>query len=319
MSNEPLVTIGIPNYNYAHYITGTLNSVISQTYQNLELIIIDDLSTDNSIDVIVNWINEYKGTIKIYFIKNTANKGLTGVCNHVLKNSKGKYFQTLDADDILLPDKIERQVRAMEQEKNVALVYSNIGVIDETGNIISDDYLGRIGFNKNEMPHGNIFEKLFDFNFIPLPSVLVNTELARGVGGFDETLQVQDYYLWLKLAEQKYETIFLPGNTALYREHAKSMSQNALTNPRSADCVLKIKYDYYKRSNIRIQEIIRKNIGPIAAYLYQYNYPTAKKWLTKNFFLNPGFKSFVYFVAIHSGISHKVFTKIKSKTGFGHL
>jgi glycosyltransferase involved in cell wall biosynthesis len=313
-----MVTIGIPNYNYAHYIIAALNSVIAQTYQNLELIIVDDVSTDDSIEIIERWINEYKGSVKINFIKNSVNQGLAKVCNQILANAHGKYFQTLDADDIILPGKIEQQVNAMELSKNAAFIYSNIGVIDEKGNLVSDDYLERIGYDKSNMPHGNIFEKLFDFNFIPLPSVLVNTEFTRTVGGFDETLQVQDYYLWLKLAEN-YQTIYLPGNTALYREHNKSMSRNSLTNPRSVDSVLSIKFDYYKNSNKNIQNKIRKNMAPYAVYLYQFNYPTAKKWLSKNFMLNPGLKSFIYYASIQLGISHSLFSSIKSKVrSFNH-
>ena len=76
MENTPLVSVGIPNYNYSHYIIAALNSVINQTYQYIELIIIDDLSTDNSIDVIEDWIINYNGPVKINFIKNNKNGGL---------------------------------------------------------------------------------------------------------------------------------------------------------------------------------------------------------------------------------------------------
>ena len=312
MENTPLVSVGIPNYNYSHYIIAALNSVINQTYQYIELIIIDDLSTDNSIGIIEDWIKNYNGPIKINFIKNSKNGGLTKVCNQILQNANGKYFQTLDADDLLLPLKIEKQVKLMEASGNTALIYSNIGVIDEAGNMISHDYLARIGYDENEMPQGNIFEKLFDFNFIPLPSVLVNTDYARKAGGFDESLQVQDYYLWLKLSEQ-FETIYLAENTALYRTHATSMSNSSLTNPRSVDSLLNIKFRYYKKSNKNIRRIIRKNIRFSSVYLYRFNYPSAKEWLKRNFLLNPGFKSMVYYVAIKLGIGYSFFDKIKSK------
>lgn len=310
MDNLPLVTIGIPNYNYSHYIIETLNSVINQTYQYIELIIVDDLSTDNSIEIIEDWIKKYNGPIKVSFIKNLKNGGLTKVCNQILKNAHGKYFQTLDADDILLPGKIEKQVALLEASKNASFVYSNIGVIDESGNIIDNNYLGRIEYDKDNMPEGNIFEKLFDFNFIPLPSVLINTENAKAVGGFDETLQVQDYYLWLKLSEE-FKVIYLTGNTALYREHAVSMSNSSLTNPKSADSVLEIKYRYYKKCNDRIKRVIRKNIYYSSAYLYRSNYSSANKWLKRNLLLNPGFVSAVYYAANKLGISCLFLDKIK--------
>ncbi|MFZ4770696.1 MAG: glycosyltransferase family 2 protein [Ferruginibacter sp.] len=301
MQHGPLVTIGVPNYNYSHYVLDTLNSIILQSYLNIELIIVDDLSTDDSVTVIENWINEYSGSVKIKFIKNTLNLGLTKVCNIILQNANGKYFQTLDADDLLSPEKIARQVAIFETANNAALIYSNVSIIDDRGGMIHADYLGRLGYNNQKMPQGKIFDSLIEFNFIPLPSVLVNTKLAANAGGFDETLQVQDYYLWLKLSE-KYEVIYLPEITAFYREHSTSMSNSSATNPKSTDSVLDIKYSYYKQSGQNVRQQIRKDIFFSAAYLYRSNYPLANKWLKRNLLLNPGPVSIVYFVANKLGI-----------------
>lgn len=312
MDYIPLVSIGVPNYNYSYYITGALDSIISQNYQYIELIIVDDCSTDNSVAVIEEWIRKYRGPFKINFIKNTINQGLAQVCNQILHHAKGKYFQTLDADDLLLSGKIEKQVGLMEGAKNTAFIYSNIGVIDENGNMLNPDYLGRIGYNRDEMPQGNIFEQLFDFNFIPLPSVLINTAYAKNAGGFDSTLQVQDYYLWLKLSEQ-YETIYLAENTALYRVHSGSMSNSSLSNPKSYDSILNIKFRYYKSGSEHIKKIIRKDVHSFATYFYRSNYHTARQWLKKDVLLNPGLKSIVYYVAINLGIPFGLFERVKSK------
>ncbi|MEO6719117.1 MAG: glycosyltransferase family 2 protein [Ferruginibacter sp.] len=314
MDDSPLVSIGIPNYNYANYILIALNSVVTQTYKNIELIIIDDLSTDNSIAVIENWISAYNGEMQIHFIKNRQNLGLTKVCNLVLDKCQGKYFQILDADDMLLPEKIAMQVDLLEHENNVAFIYSNISVIDKEGAIIHPDYLGRIGYDKTKMPGGNIYAQLFDFNFIPLPSVLINTQYAKQAGGFDENLQVQDYYLWLKLSEQ-YNTVYMPGITAAYRVHESSMSNSSLTNPKSVDSVLNIKYRYYKRSDAAIRKKIRKDIYFSTAYLYEFNYPSAKHWLKINFLLNPSVKTLGYFVAKTVGVPFSFFKKLKLKFG----
>lgn len=312
MQHSPLVTVGVPNYNYSHYVLNALNSIISQTYQHLEVIIVDDHSSDNSITVIEDWMKKYNGPAKINFIKNSHTGGLTRVCNQILQNATGKYFQTLDADDMLMPYKIEKQVQLLNSSEDIGFVYSNIGVMDESGNIINPDYLKRIGYNKDEMPEGNIFEKLFDFNFVPLPSVLVNTAHARIVGGFDETLQVQDYYLWLRLSE-KFQVKYLSENTALYRVHSTSMSNSTTTNPRSVDSVLNIKFRYYKTANQRIKKIIRKNIFNSVPYLYKYSYPSTKTWIRRNLILNPGIKSLGYYFAIFTGIPYSFFDFIKSK------
>lgn len=307
---QPLVSIGIPNYNYSHYIVYTLNSVAFQTYQSIELIIIDDHSTDNSIKVIDEWIEKYKGSMTIKFIKNNTNNGLTKVCNQILNAANGKYFQPLDADDLILPDKIAKEVALMEGSKSAALIYSNIGIIDEKGNEVFDDYLNKIGYDKNRMPHGNIFAKLFDFNFVPLPSVLIRTESAKFIGGFDESLRVQDYYLWLKLSE-KFDVLFLNEKTALYREHPSSMSGSALTNPGYTESVLYLKYSYYRNSSKDIQKKIAKNIEDSSIYLYTMAYPYTGKWLKRNLLINPGFKSAIYFAAIVLRIPYSFFRRLK--------
>ena len=314
--NASLVSIGIPNYNYAHYIENALNSIANQTYKNIEIIIVDDCSTDHSLSVIENWMNNYSGVMHIKLIKNNSNAGLTKVCNQVLQHAKGKYFQTLDADDIILPEKIEKQVKLLDTLKNTAFVYSNISVVNQEGLVIHPDYLGRINYDKDKMPSGNIFSRLFEFNFIPLPSVLVNTAYAKKVGGFDESLQVQDYYLWLKLSE-KYDALYMPGITAMYRVHDSSMSNSSATNPRSVDSVLNIKFRYYKKGNDDIKKQIKKNIYFSAPYLYKHNYPSAMYWLKKNLLLNPSLKSVMYYAAKKLGVPFSLITIIKARISNG--
>jgi len=311
VTDYPLVTIGIPNYNYGHYILETLNSVAAQTYQNIELIIVDDVSSDNSVDIIENWIQNYKGKIKISFIKNQINLGLTKVCNVILRSAKGKYFQPLDADDKILPEKIEKQIAVLKNSVNTAMVYSNSQVINDSGEIINPDYCSRIKYDKNSMPSGWIFNDLLIFNFISLPSVLVNSEYAREIGGFDETIQVQDYYMWLRLSE-KYEIRYVEGPYAQYRIHDTSMSNVSSTNCVSEESVMKIKYQYYKKTTPELKEIIAKNIQNSSVYLYQHNYATAKKWLTIAFRLTPSFKTWVYFLSIRLGVPFTFFKILKS-------
>lgn len=309
--NRPLVTIGIPNYNYSHYVINTIESAVNQTYSNIEVIIVDDCSTDNSVEVIEEWIKEYKGPVITKFIKNVINLGLSANCNIILKNSKGKYFQPLDADDWILPDKIAKQVSLLERSENTAMVYSNSSVINEEGKITNPDYCARIHYDRNKMPQGKIKKDLLTFNFISLPSVLINTQYAREVGGFDDTLQVQDYYLWLKLSE-RYDVIYTNEILAHYRVHESSMSNNSFTSPNSTDSVLRIKYNYYNDCNPSLKKIISRNIQFGAVYLYQYKHLAAKKWLTIAFFLNPGFKTFLYFLSIRIGIPFSFYEKIKS-------
>lgn len=308
---SPLVTIGIPNYNYAGYIKETLESVANQTYANIELIIIDDCSTDNSITVIENWIKNYSGNMRIRFITNEKNLGLSGTCNVILNNANGKYLQLLDSDDIIYPYKISKQVEILENSSNTALVYSNVTVINEKGEITNPDYCSRIRFDRNNMPEGKVKEQLLGFNFITVHSALVNTAYAKEVGGFDETIVLQDYYMWLELAE-KYEFRYLNECTGAYRIHSASMSNNIKTNPASVNSSMTIKFRHYRTANEKMKKKIAKNIQYGAVYLYQNNYPTSQKWLSIAFSLNPGIKTFGYKTAIQLGIPYSFFRKMKS-------
>ncbi|MEO6707250.1 MAG: glycosyltransferase [Ginsengibacter sp.] len=311
MENYPLVTVGIPNYNYARFIKEALDSAAAQTYPNIELILVDDCSTDNSVMVIENWIKNYEGSFKILFIQNPKNMGLSKSCNVILKNANGKYFQLLDSDDVIYPFKISKQVEILESSPNAALVYSNVSVVNEEGEITNPDYCDRIHYDKNNMPEGRVKDQLLEFNFITVHSALVHTARAKEVGGFDETLALQDYYMWLQLSE-KYEIRFLNECTAFYRIHSSSMSNNVKTNPDSVNSSITLKYRYYKTSSPSIRKKIAKNIQFAAVYLYQHEHPASKKWLTIAFRLNPGIKTFLYSCSIRLNIPFSFFNKIKA-------
>lgn len=309
-NKTPLVTIGIPNFNYAHYIEEALDSVAMQTYKNIELIIVDDCSTDNSISVIEKWIKNYSGNFTINLIKNKTNLGLTKTCNVILKNASGKYYQTLDADDRLAEDKINRQIQVLNKNPEAAFIYGNVWVMDENGKVAAEDYLKRINYDETGMPEGNIFTQLFTFNFVPLPSVLINTKFARDAGGYDNSLQVQDYYLSLKLSK-KHPVIYQPLKLAYYRVHSNSMSNNPQSNLNSIESVLKIKYAYLKEVEKPVQAIIKRNIHFSTPLFYEFKHKNAGLWLKRNLILTPGIKSVVYYVAFKIGIPFSFFSALK--------
>ena len=311
--NQPMVSIGIPNYNYAHYILETLHSIAEQTYENVEIIIVDDCSTDNSISVIEAWMRSYQGQKKVSLFRNERNMGLTKSCNILLRHATGKYFQPLDADDILMPDKIERQVRLLEVNEDAAFVYSNAIVINENS-IETETYFERIKYNKDTMPSGMIQDAILKFNFIPLPTVLLNTAKVLQVGGFDENLHVQDYYMWLALSADN-KVLYINAITAKYRVHAKSMGINNATSTKSEDSILTLKYRYFSHAKGEVKETIKRNIQHSAVYLFQYGYPTAKKWLKVAWQIHPTFKTFLYHFISRIGLPYSVIGKFKTAPG----
>lgn len=188
---NPLVTIFSPNYNKSRFLRETIESILNQTYSNFEYIIIDDFSTDNSIQI----INEYAETderIKIFRnnknlkIVKTRNKGFD------LSSPKAKYFAILDSDDVALPNRIEIQVKFLEKNSDYGLVGSNLLIINENSETI--------GFRKYPSTDSEIRKSLMRFNPIAQSSVLLRKETIKEIGFYDKKWSVcQDYDYWFRI------------------------------------------------------------------------------------------------------------------------
>ena len=150
MQNNPLVTVICLCYNQGAYVVESLNSIISQSYSSIELIIADDCSTDNSKKVIEEWLLEHPN---VAFIANETNLGNTTTFNKTLKIAKGEYIIDLAADDILLPNCVKKQVEKFNSStyKNLGIVYGNAEIIDDKGNFIS--YYFDVDSNKRVENH----------------------------------------------------------------------------------------------------------------------------------------------------------------------
>lgn len=211
----PLVSVVVPCYNHQNYVKDTIESIINQTYKNIELIVIDDGSKDNSVEIIQELANKYNFT----FI-HRANKGLSATLNEGIKLSKGKYSCVCASDDIYILDKIEKQVQFMESNSNYAMCYGKIIEFDETGYKKEKEI-------KNAKS-GWIFEELLMFNLIiPAVTTMIRKNVYETVGIYDESLFIEDYDMWLRIAD-KYQIGFLEQYLACYRKHATNISKQTL-------------------------------------------------------------------------------------------
>ncbi len=123
--SEPLVSVVIPLFNKEKYIEATLRSVVNQTYSEIELIVIDDSSTDRSFTVVKEYLRAYSGRFRNIALMTRANTGQTGARNEGILQSKGEYVAFLDADDVWHPEKIERQVNYLMIHQEKSLVFCN--------------------------------------------------------------------------------------------------------------------------------------------------------------------------------------------------
>src|SRR5580700_11042120 len=136
-ADNPLVSMIVLCYNQARFVVETLESVKAQTYKPTELIILDDCSSDDSVTVIENWLQE--NGIECTFIRHQKNQGICKSLNEALSFATGKYISEISSDDVWLPDKIARQVEIMEsQPDEVGVVYSDAFQIDDHGQILPE-------------------------------------------------------------------------------------------------------------------------------------------------------------------------------------
>ncbi len=191
----PLVTIGVLSYNYSMYIVDALNSLLTQTYPNIELIIIDDCSTDDCPALIESWIKE--NDINCTFVKHDRNQGITKTSNEIVKLSKGRYLNLFATDDIMMPEKIERQVELLEKAgEEYGMSYANVETMNEEGS--------RKGYFINEeitsFYEGDILEQYLNKQLVfATPSSLIRTSVYKKIGCYDERMLYEDYNFWLRL------------------------------------------------------------------------------------------------------------------------
>lgn len=202
MSNHPLVTVGIPMYNASKFVRQSIVSVLQQTYSNFELIITDDGSTDDSVRI-ASEFNDPRITV----LSDGQNHGISYRLNQQIQLAKGKYFIRMDADDIMLPDRIERQVKYLEEHPDTDAIGGGAIIIGD-----SNEILGR----RNVIAVKRLDFKTGNDSFIH-PTVAGKLTLFRQFPYDEELNGVEDQYLWAQ-ASQSCQLIILPEIFMFYRE-----------------------------------------------------------------------------------------------------
>lgn len=210
------VSVIIPAYNYAGYLPEAIESVLNQTFRDFELLVVDDGSTDNTREVMRAFLHDPKARY-VY----QENQGLAAARNAGIRNTNGEFVAFLDADDVWLEQKLEKQVEIMDSKPEVGLVYTDIYFIDGEGKILTDRQWARR--RKKTM-----FEDLLFSNVITgsASSSLIRRECLDRVGLFDESFKsLEDLDLWLRIARH-YEFERVDERLTKIRHHALNMQVN---------------------------------------------------------------------------------------------
>ena len=243
MQNLPLVSIICLCYNHEQFVVEALNSVLNQSYTNIELLIADDCSTDNSVLVIENWLIKNPN---IAFKANTINIGNTKTFNALFKQSKGNFIIDLAADDVLEPNCVAKQIAAFQKcKENVAIVYGNMELISE-----DDSHLGfyyPVDRNNKAIvkpASGDIYlAMLSQSSKICSVTSMIKREILEELGGYDENLGFEDLDIWIRTS-RKYPFYYIDEILVKRRELSTSLSTRFFI--KNNDETRKLNYSSFK-------------------------------------------------------------------------
>jgi glycosyltransferase involved in cell wall biosynthesis len=222
LNGTPKVSVIMPSYNYARFLPVSIKSVLSQSYSNLELIITDDCSTDESREIVEHWKKLDKRVVPVL---HQVNQGLARARNSGLAVCSGEFVALCDADDIWNPGKLEAQMKCFERQPELGLVHSDGAIIDGTGNLTGQRF-SALYHGKSQKASGYLFETLCERNFLCVPTVILRREAIDYAGGFEENLRsLEDWVCWAKVS-RKYPFHYIDDTLVQYRIHGAGLSSN---------------------------------------------------------------------------------------------
>lgn len=222
VTTQPLVSVICLCYQQAAWVEEAVQSVINQSYKNIEIILIDDASHDASAEKITALKERYPS---IHTILLDENQGNCKAFNIGLKQAKGKYVIDFAADDVMMAERIERQVAFFEkQAPNCGVIFTDAVYIDEHGRLIRYHY-EHLFRNKllTNIPEGDVYQPVLYEYFIASPTMMVRREVLDVLNGYDETLAYEDFDFWVRSA-RIYQYAFLNERLTAIRKTRKSMS-----------------------------------------------------------------------------------------------
>lgn len=255
----PRVSVIVPTFNCARFIGAALESVLAQSYRDYEVIVVDDGSTDDTGAVLDAW----KGRIS-YLLQ--TNQGPAAARNRAVALSNGEFIAYLDADDLWLPGKLAQQVAFLDEHPECGLVHGEVGVIDESGQLLYERYRNARG---RVVLRGHCATELLKHSVIHMPTVIERRRSYDESGGFDEGLRyAEDYLHWLRLAINGHAFGYIDEPLALYRWRAGSLARDGTADARRSEALLRVYgsllSDHNARSRLRMEDL-KATRGQIAA------------------------------------------------------
>jgi glycosyltransferase involved in cell wall biosynthesis len=221
------VSVVVPTYNYAHFLPVALDSVLAQTFRDWECIIVDDGSTDDTAAVADAYVRRDPRFRYIH----QANRGLAGARNSGVRNARGEAIQFLDADDRLLPPKLERHVAYLDSHPECDIVYGDVWFFrSERPDVLTPSLHGKLTSSILRRVHGNAeaFRILQHYNIMPVPAAIIRRHVFELAMFDEEANAVEDYGFWIRCAALGFSFDFCEPDepVAAVRSHGASMSRD---------------------------------------------------------------------------------------------
>ncbi|MEL7671346.1 glycosyltransferase [Methanobacterium sp.] len=217
----PVVSVIMSSYNHEKFISEAIESVLGQTFRDLELIIIDDRSRDNSQQIIDEFAQKDNRIKKIF---HRENLGIAKTINEGIKNSTGKYIALIASDDVWASEKLEKQLKILEADENL-VVWCNSAIIDSnsnlTGEITSEKY-------KNATPHGYVFEEIVN-SWLSGSGIIMKRENIHDMRYSENLKYLNDTQFYADLA-YKYQFYYMMEALSKYRLHGDNASFGEITD-----------------------------------------------------------------------------------------
>lgn len=274
----PLVSIICLCYNHENFVVQSLQSVCDQKYKNIELIVVDNKSSDGSVAKIKKWL---LGHPEVIFIENHENYGNTIAFNRAVQHAKGTYIIDFAADDVLLPHMVERLVSAFDHHPEAAMVYGNAQCINENNTLLSTffpiDAQQKV-INK-DLININYVRVLQGGNYMCSVSAMIRKSVFEALNGYDEDLFYEDLDFWLRVS-RNHSIIFV--DEVLVQKRVLPSSQSSFFYKKTA---------YAKKINHSTYQILKKAVQQHTlkeehqALLKRVHYDMVLNFRLRNFFL----------------------------------
>lgn len=218
MSHSPKVSVCIPSYNHARYLSATIESVLAQTFRDFEIVIVDDGSTDESLEIAQSYATRHADIIRVFTHAEKRNLGISATVNRAFAEVRGEYWMGVPSDDLLYPDKLALQVKFLDEHPEVGWVYSYGSFIDGSGKMLD----GSEHFGKDLTRERDPLAALIQENMVPGMAVLMRQEVSAKVGP-QVNLVYGDWEYWVRMLVCA-PVAFIDRPLVYYRVHDRNTS-----------------------------------------------------------------------------------------------